>query len=81
MGYHSENVADRCDNNRSWCCWMLSRIFLVETRKKNNPFRLNTFNLERDKSEPDRIVGELLQPGGVISLRKLGLSRMLLFNS
>ena len=24
-------------------------------------------------SEPDRIVGELLQPGGIAALRKLGL--------
>ncbi|TPX13131.1 uncharacterized protein E0L32_006557 [Thyridium curvatum] len=31
--------------------------------------------LERSMSEPDRIVGELLQPGGVRSLRKLGLER------
>jgi len=30
--------------------------------------------LERDLSEPDRIVGELLQPGGVKMLTKLGLS-------
>ncbi|KAF7726983.1 Squalene epoxidase [Apophysomyces ossiformis] len=29
--------------------------------------------LERDMSEPDRIVGELLQPGGVNALKKLGL--------
>ena len=29
--------------------------------------------LERDLSEPDRIVGELLQPGGVNSLAALGL--------
>ncbi|KAF9445856.1 SE-domain-containing protein [Macrolepiota fuliginosa MF-IS2] len=29
--------------------------------------------LERSLAEPDRIVGELLQPGGVIALRKLGL--------
>lgn len=29
--------------------------------------------IERDLSEPDRIVGELLQPGGVHALRKLGL--------
>jgi squalene monooxygenase len=28
---------------------------------------------ERDWSEPDRIVGELLQPGGVAALTKLGL--------
>ena len=29
--------------------------------------------IERDLSEPDRIVGELLQPGGVLALRSLGL--------
>ncbi|KAK9447007.1 squalene epoxidase-domain-containing protein [Limtongia smithiae] len=29
--------------------------------------------IERDWSEPDRIVGELLQPGGVLALTKLGL--------
>jgi squalene monooxygenase len=29
--------------------------------------------IERDLSEPDRIVGELLQPGGVHALRQLGL--------
>ena len=30
--------------------------------------------LERDMSEPDRIVGELLQPGGVRALQLLGLA-------
>ncbi|KAG0203857.1 Squalene epoxidase [Mortierella sp. GBA30] len=30
--------------------------------------------LERDLSEPDRIVGELLQPGGCKALRELGLA-------
>lgn len=29
--------------------------------------------VERDMREPDRIVGELLQPGGFRALRKLGL--------
>ncbi len=29
--------------------------------------------LERDLSEPDRIVGELLQPGGYLKLVELGL--------
>jgi ethanolamine utilization microcompartment shell protein EutS len=29
--------------------------------------------LERDFSQPDRIVGELLQPGGYLMLKKLGL--------
>ena len=30
--------------------------------------------IERDMKEPDRIVGELLQPGGVRALSRLGLS-------
>lgn len=29
--------------------------------------------IERDLNQPDRIVGELLQPGGVNALRSLGL--------
>ena len=29
--------------------------------------------IERDLAEPDRIVGELLQPGGYKALKKLGL--------
>jgi squalene monooxygenase len=29
--------------------------------------------LERDLTEPDRIVGELMQPGGMHALRKLGM--------
>ena len=29
--------------------------------------------VERDMNQPDRIVGELLQPGGVNALRKLGM--------
>ena len=33
--------------------------------------------LERSLAEPDRIVGELLQPGGVAALRSLGLSACL----
>jgi squalene monooxygenase len=31
--------------------------------------------LERDLAEPDRIVGELLQPGGYFILQKLGLGQ------
>ncbi len=31
-------------------------------------------SVERDLSEPDRIVGELLQPGGVRALERLGLA-------
>ena len=30
--------------------------------------------LEKDLTQPDRIVGELLQPGGYEKLRELGLS-------
>src|SRR5579859_7461327 len=33
--------------------------------------------LERSLKEPDRIVGELLQPGGVEALKKLGLRQCL----
>lgn len=33
--------------------------------------------IERDLAEPDRIVGELLQPGGVAALEKLGLRECL----
>jgi len=33
--------------------------------------------LERSLAEPDRIVGELLQPGGVMALRKLGMEECL----
>ncbi|WWC62297.1 uncharacterized protein I303_104893 [Kwoniella dejecticola CBS 10117] len=33
--------------------------------------------LERDLSEPDRIVGELLQPGGVAALESLGMADVL----
>lgn len=29
--------------------------------------------IERDLNEPDRIVGELLQPGGYLKLTELGL--------
>ena len=29
--------------------------------------------LERDLAQPDRIVGELLQPGGYLMLKRLGL--------
>lgn len=30
--------------------------------------------VERDLTQPDRIVGELLQPGGYYALTKLGLA-------
>ena len=31
--------------------------------------------IERDLTQPDRIVGELLQPGGFMALEKLGLAQ------
>ena len=34
----------------------------------------NVAVIERDLSEPNRIVGELLQPGGVVALAKLGMA-------
>lgn len=36
--------------------------------------------IERDLSEPDRIVGELLQPGGYLKLVELGLEGNLSIN-
>ena len=36
------------------------------------------FVVERDLSEPDRIVGELLQPGGYNTLIQLGLQGILM---
>ena len=33
--------------------------------------------IERDLVEPDRIIGELMQPGGVLALEKMGLSQLL----
>jgi squalene monooxygenase len=38
-----------------------------------HPAPLRVLLLERSLAEPDRIVGELLQPGGVRALRQLGL--------
>ena len=35
--------------------------------------------IERDLKEPDRIVGELLQPGGLQALKKLGLGGLYIF--
>ncbi|KAJ7480188.1 squalene epoxidase-like protein [Mycena galericulata] len=41
------------------------------------PSPLRIAVLERSLDEPDRIVGELMQPGGVIALRKIGLESVL----
>ncbi|KAG6329634.1 hypothetical protein ID866_9455 [Astraeus odoratus] len=44
---------------------------------KLRPAPLRIALLERSLAEPDRIVGELLQPGGVAALQKLGLESCL----
>ena len=43
----------------------------LSTLPRSKPLRIAL--LERSLSQPDRIVGELLQPGGVLALRKLGI--------
>jgi squalene monooxygenase len=43
--------------------------------RRSKPLRVAV--LERSLSEPDRIVGELLQPSGVLALRKLGMESCL----
>ncbi|KAG5643931.1 hypothetical protein DXG03_009339 [Asterophora parasitica] len=47
----------------------------LSTLPRTKPLRIGL--LERSLAEPDRIVGELLQPGGVTALRKLGLEACL----
>jgi squalene monooxygenase len=44
----------------------------LATLPRMKPLRIAL--LERSLAEPDRIVGELLQPGGLAALRKLGMS-------
>ncbi len=43
----------------------------LSTLPRSNPLRIAL--VERSLAEPDRIVGELLQPGGVMALKKLGI--------
>ena len=43
----------------------------LSTLPRSKPLRIAL--VERSLSEPDRIVGELLQPGGVLALKKLGI--------
>ncbi|KAJ7139678.1 squalene epoxidase-domain-containing protein [Mycena epipterygia] len=47
----------------------------LATVPRPTPLRIAV--LERSLDEPDRIVGELMQPGGVIALKKLGLEAVL----
>lgn len=51
--------------------------YALSTIPRPNGKSLRIALLERSLAEPDRIVGELLQPGGVIALRKLGLESCL----
>lgn len=57
--------------HRSACnlsCTAASRLCVVQDGRR-------VLVLERDLSQPDRIVGELLQPGGYLMLKKLGLDK------
>ena len=47
----------------------------LSTLPRPKPLRIGL--VERSLSEPDRIVGELLQPGGVIALKRLGMASCL----
>ncbi|KAL6303585.1 squalene monooxygenase [Sparassis latifolia] len=47
----------------------------LSSLKRSKPLRVCV--LERSLAEPDRIVGELLQPGGIAALQKLGLESCL----
>nr|AHA50474.1 squalene epoxidase [Moniliophthora perniciosa] len=47
----------------------------LSTIPRKKPLRIGL--LERSLEEPDRIVGELLQPGGVTALKKLGMGSCL----
>ncbi|KZT66938.1 SE-domain-containing protein [Daedalea quercina L-15889] len=47
----------------------------LSSLKRPSPLRICL--LERSLAEPDRIVGELLQPGGVEALRRLGMTACL----
>jgi squalene monooxygenase len=49
--------------------------YALSTLPRSKPLRIAL--LERSLAEPDRIVGELLQPGGVLALRQLGIESCL----
>lgn len=52
-------------------CAFAHALSTITSHSHSRPIRVALF--ERSLLEPDRIVGELLQPGGVIALRKLGM--------
>jgi len=43
----------------------------------SQPVSTRILVIERDLTEPDRIIGELMQPGGIQALNELGLSHLL----
>jgi squalene monooxygenase len=47
----------------------------ITSLSRSEPLRICL--LERSLAEPDRIVGELLQPGGVMALKRLGMQECL----
>lgn len=47
----------------------------LSTLPRSTPLRIGV--VERSLAEPDRIVGELLQPGGVMALKRLGIESCL----
>lgn len=60
--------------------WALStssalRSSLPQSNQRSKPLRI--LLIDRDLRTPNRIVGELLQPGGVLALKRLGLERAL----
>lgn len=52
-------------------CALAHALSTITSPSHSKPIRIAL--LERSLAEPDRIVGELLQPGGVLALRKLGM--------
>ncbi|KLO20761.1 SE-domain-containing protein [Schizopora paradoxa] len=52
-------------------CAFAHALSTITSPSHTKPLRIAL--LERSLAKPDRIVGELLQPGGVIALRKLGM--------
>lgn len=54
-----------------WTCYIFKFFFEMQDGRR-------VHLIERDLTEPDRIVGELLQPGGYLKLRELGLQGLLI---
>lgn len=56
-------------------CAMAHALSTITSSSRSEPLRICL--IERSLAEPDRIVGELLQPGGVMALKKLGMGECL----